>query len=183
MRKVPASKTPRVIMVSNGVHRIGHIRWSDHSFNNDKHYQRWLAYGQSWITNTLMSLAFTEKPSCRGLLAFPMCPGVCYTNLAAHGIDGQASSAADLTQMDNVYGNKWLWGMDELFITAFDQGAATHVFAAFGASIAEHNGAFLSDCHVADPDQEEVSSWATSKADTEKLWKLSEKLVGQGFEY
>lgn len=183
MGKVLASKAPRVVIVSSGVHRVGHIRWSDYNFNRGKHYQRWLAYGQSKTANALMALALAERLGSRGLLTFPICPGVSYTNLSAHGIHDPAAFAADLTHMDNLYGNKWLWGMAEMHIKDLDQGAATHVFAAFDTSIAEHNGAFLNDCHVADPDQEEVYPWATSKVDAERLWKLSERLVGREFKY
>ncbi|KAE8408608.1 hypothetical protein BDV37DRAFT_278618 [Aspergillus pseudonomiae] len=183
MGKVLASPAPRVVLVSSGAHRAGHIRWSDYNFNEGKTYQRWLSYGQSKTANALMGLSLAERLGSRGLVAFPMCPGTSFTNLSAHGKDDLAALAADLTEMDNFYGNKWLWGMKELKFKDLDQGVATHVFAAFDTGIVQHNGAFLSDCHVADPDKEEVYPWATSKVDAERLWKLSEKLVGQEFDY
>ena len=183
MGKILASKSPRVVFVSSGVHRIGHIRWTDYNFNKGKHYQRWLSYGQSKTANALTALALAERLGSRGVLSFALCPGVIYTNLSAHGLDDQAAFAADLTDMDNVYGNKWLWGMAEMKFKTLDQGAATHVFASFDTSIKGDNGAFLSDCHVADPNLEEVYSWAASKVDAERLWKLSEKLVGQEFDF
>ncbi|KAE8422761.1 hypothetical protein BDV36DRAFT_290931 [Aspergillus pseudocaelatus] len=183
MGKILASQTPRVVLVSSGVHRVGHIRWSDYNFNEGKTYQRWLSYGQSKTANALMGLALAERLGSRGLLAFPLCPGTSFTNLSAHGKDDLVAFAADLTEMDNIYGNKWFAGMADLKFKNLDQGAATHVFAAFDTSLVEHNGAFLSDCHIADPNKEEVYSWATSKVDAERLWKLSEKLVGQEFKY
>lgn len=45
------------------------------------------------------------------------------------------------------------------------------------------NGAYLVDCHVADPLVDTVKPWATSSFEAERLWKLSEKLVGQEFPY
>lgn len=183
MGKILASKAPRVVFVSSGVHRIGHIRWTDYNFNEGKHYQRWLSYGQSKTANALTALALAERLGPKGGLSFAMCPGVIYTNLAAHGLEDQAAFAADLTQMDNMYGNKSLWGMADMKFKTLDQGAATHVFASFDTGIKENNGAYLSDCHVADQNLEEVYSWATSKADAERLWKLSEKLVGQEFTF
>ncbi|KAL2289429.1 hypothetical protein FJTKL_01719 [Diaporthe vaccinii] len=163
MDKILASKAPRVVHVSSGVHRIGHIRWTDYNFNEGKHYQRWLSYGQSKTANALTALALAERLGPRG----------------AHGPDDRDSFSADLTSMDNVYGNKSMWGMADMKFKTLDQGAATHVFASFDTGIREHNGSFLSDCHVADQNLEEVYSWATSKVDAERLWKLSEKLVGQ----
>lgn len=50
-------------------------------------------------------------------------------------------------------------------------------------SSAENNGAYLQDCHIADPWTDTVKPWATDKVEAEKLWKLSEKLVGQEFSY
>lgn len=183
MDKILASKAPRVVFVSSGLHRIGHIRWTDHNFNEGKNYQRWLSYGQSKTANALTALALAERLGSRGVLSFALCPGVIYTNLAAHGLDDQAAFAADITEMDNLYGNKWWCGMADMKFKTLDQGVATHVFASFDTGIKENNGAFLSDCHVADPYLEEVYSWATSKVDAERLWKLSEKLIGQEFDF
>jgi len=46
---------------------------------------------------------------------------------------------------------------------------------------AEHNGAYLLDSHVEDPT--EIHPHAMSTLEAEKLWKLSEKIVGQTFAY
>lgn len=46
-----------------------------------------------------------------------------------------------------------------------------------------HNGTYLFDCHAADPWTETVKPWATSPVEAERLWKLSERLVGQEFHY
>jgi hypothetical protein len=39
------------------------------------------------------------------------------------------------------------------------------------------------DAHVADPWTESVKPWAMSPVEAGKLWTLSEKLVGQQFQY
>ncbi|MBE3048821.1 hypothetical protein IMZ48_41255 [Candidatus Bathyarchaeota archaeon] len=84
-----------------------------------------------------------------------------------------------------------------------EEGAATTVYAAFDPAlrgkcsscnhpeagrgltccVADHNGAYLQDCRLADPWKDTVRPWATSPLEAEKLWKLSEKLVGQEFRY
>jgi NAD(P)-dependent dehydrogenase (short-subunit alcohol dehydrogenase family) len=181
MDKILASKTPRIVHVSSGVHRVGHIRWTDYNFDEGNHYQRRLSYGLSKTANALMALELAMRYGNRGLLSFGICPGVVHTNLAAHGLDDQAAFGADLTEMDNIYGNKWGKAMAKMKFKTLDQGAATHVFAAFDSSIGEHNGAFLSDCHMSDPNLEEVYSWATSRVDAERPWRLSEKPIGQEF--
>ena len=45
----------------------------------------------------------------------------------------------------------------------------------------EHNGVYLQDAHIADPWTETVKPWGTSPIEAERLWKLSEKLVGEVF--
>lgn len=50
-------------------------------------------------------------------------------------------------------------------------------------TILANNGSYLLDCHVADPFVDPVKPWATSNVEAEKLWRLSEKLVGQEFSY
>jgi len=46
--------------------------------------------------------------------------------------------------------------------------------------LAEYNGCYLQDCQV---EKEDVMDYAVDKGNAEKLWSLSEELVGQKFEY
>lgn len=85
-----------------------------------------------------------------------------------------------------------------------DEGVAVYVVAAFDENIGssecsrphyvtavgtlsnsdiDHNGAYLYDCRPANPCTETVKPWATSPVEAERLWKLSEKLIGQEFQY
>ena len=48
----------------------------------------------------------------------------------------------------------------------------------------DHNGGYLTECRVADPWKGDTwKSWARDSTEAERLWKLSEKLVGQEFIY
>lgn len=58
-------------------------------------------------------------------------------------------------------------------------GTATYVVASFDPEIASYNGSYLLDCRLALP--EEVRSGAYDPVQAEKLWKLSEEIVGQKF--
>ncbi|KAJ3946109.1 uncharacterized protein N0V96_004463 [Colletotrichum fioriniae] len=186
MPKILASpSSPRVVNVSSNAHRLGHVRWTDYNFNEGIHYDKWMAYGQSKTANSLFSIALAERlggPS-RGLTAFSLCPGYVPTNLAAHEAHDFPGFLEALRKADVVVGSKYMWGMGDIQPKDMDQGAATHVFAAFDPELKEKNGEFLTDCRVADPWKEEVYPWARSKVDAEMLWALSEKLVGQGFKY
>jgi hypothetical protein len=45
-------------------------------------------------------------------------------------------------------------------------------------SLPDQSGAYLSDCAVSEP----LAPYAKDPENAEKLWKLSEKLVGQSFD-
>lgn len=61
------------------------------------------------------------------------------------------------------------------------QGVATTLVAALDPNISDRSGAYLADCKV---DHEDMyADWAKNRGDAERLWKLSEQLVGQEFKY
>ncbi|KAL0936888.1 short-chain dehydrogenase [Colletotrichum truncatum] len=182
MEKILASNAPRIINVSSMGHRQGSIRWADYNFSGGKLYDRMAAYGQSKTANALTALALAEKLGNRGLLSFSVCPGSVGTNLASHEADNIAGLLAEYQTADARVGTKWMFSQDILFKDV-DQGAATHVFAAFDPEITKNNGAFLNHCRLADPYAEEVFPWATDKVWADMLWTLSEKLVGQEFKH
>lgn len=63
----------------------------------------------------------------------------------------------------------------------FAQGTATIVVAALDPRIEGSSGAYLADCKVEHGDV--WAEHAKGDADAERLWELSERLVGQKFEY
>ncbi|EFQ32432.1 WW domain-containing oxidoreductase [Colletotrichum graminicola] len=176
--KVLAAGTPRIVNISSDGHRMSHIRWDDYNFRAET-YNRWVAYGQSKTADMLFSLSLAEKLGKRGLLSFSLHPGVIGTNLANHIEWG--SDFAGLTTMDRSLGNKEGWA--EFKWKTPDEGSATHVYASFEPSLKDNNGAYLENSHIADPWVETVKPWGTSPVEAERLWKLSEKLVGQEFQY
>jgi hypothetical protein len=69
-----------------------------------------------------------------------------------------------------------------------EQGAATSCFAATAPELEGRGGLYLEDCHVATvndaPDAlDGVKSYALDPAAAERLWEVSEKLVGQRFDF
>ncbi|KAK2002626.1 short-chain dehydrogenase/ reductase [Colletotrichum falcatum] len=174
--KVMAAEAPRIIMVSSDGHRLGHIRWTDYNFSDGKHYNEWHAYGQSKTANCLMAISLAEKLGDKGLLSFSLHPGVIYTNLGNH-LDGYDS----LRTQDISMGSKFMWS--DFNPKSEDQGVATHIFTAFNPDLKELNGQYFNDCRVADQYSEEVYPWANNKIDADRLWNLSEKLVGEKFGY
>ncbi|KAJ5555595.1 hypothetical protein N7535_008030 [Penicillium sp. DV-2018c] len=177
MGKVLKSESPRIVMVSSDGHRLSPIRFDDYNFDGGKTYNKWVAYGQSKTANMLMALALASKLGPKyGLLAFSLHPGVINTNLGNH-LDFDVD--VSLQSIDRQLGNREGWSTFNW--KSLERGAATHVYAAFDPALKDHNGAYLIDSHIADPLIDTVKSWAVSSFEAERLWKLSEQLVGQEF--
>lgn len=60
-----------------------------------------------------------------------------------------------------------------------DQGASTYIVAAFDPKLDPAASAYLSDCQQVPA----VKQWATEPEQAERLWNLSEQLVGQQFRF
>ncbi|KAF3765581.1 putative short-chain dehydrogenase [Cryphonectria parasitica EP155] len=182
--KILASKTKRVVSVSSEGHRLSPIRWGDYNFRNGETFETWRAYGQSKTANMLFALALAEKlGTTRGLSAFSVHPGVVPSNLGRHLDFSQ--DQVELRAVDASMGNREAW--EPYKYKTEQEGAATHVYAAFEPTLAGKyplmNGTYLEDSHIADPWVETVKPWATSNVEAQRLWKLTEELIGQKFEY
>lgn len=180
MQKILASKLPRIVNVSSDGHRLSQIRWPDIGFSDGQLYNKWRAYGQGKTANILLTVALATKLGSKGLTAVSLHPGVINTNLGSHldwNIEFEGLQAVD-RELGNAEG--WSEGFD--FKTPA-RGVTTHVVAAFDPALKGYNGHYLQDGHIADPYVETIKSYAQDKVEADKLWKLSEKLVGQNFTY
>jgi NAD(P)-dependent dehydrogenase (short-subunit alcohol dehydrogenase family) len=184
-------KVTRVVNVSSDGHHFSSIRYDDPMFNTPDSYERWQAYGQAKTANILFSVGLAN----RGVEAYSLHPGVIFTNLASHFSDDEKNvlveslaKAGTTAKSDN-------------------QGAATHLVASFvkGAKW----GSYFADCQPVEPLPESagnastpleakkeleggveatgpriptLSRYAADKENADRLWKLSEELLGEKFE-
>ncbi|KKK13018.1 hypothetical protein P175DRAFT_0492380 [Aspergillus ochraceoroseus IBT 24754] len=180
MKKIVAAREPRIVVVSSDGHRLNPFRFHDYNFDDGKTYNRWYAYGQSKTANMLFVISLARKLGMKhNLQAFSLHPGVIWTNLGNHldwGVE-----LGELRSADKSLGNPEGW--KEFDAKPLERGAATHIYAAFDPCLKATNGAYLIDCHVSDPLVDTVKPWATSSFEAERLWRLSEDLVGQEFSY
>jgi NAD(P)-dependent dehydrogenase (short-subunit alcohol dehydrogenase family) len=128
-----------------------------------------LAYGQSKSANVLFSLALTNRLYERyGILSFGLHPGLIPTELGRY--HDPAMIEAMLNRLQSA----------GLVVKTLGQGAATSLVAALDPDLRpaskDGKGVFLADCQISD-----VESWATDPAAAEKLWTVSEELVGEKF--
>ena len=74
---------------------------------------------------------------------------------------------------------------EEMTFKSVEQGAATSVWGATSAQLAGRGGLYLEDCHIAEPAAAGrsggVAAYATDPVLADRLWALSETLVGPAY--
>ena len=121
------------------------------------------------------AVSLAKKLGPKGVVALSLHPGVISTNLGS-----QIDDFDDLVKLDKEQGATYVYKGGFKRVSR-DQGTATHIFAGFSPEAAKCNGRFAGEARVWPV--EEVWSWARDEVDAEKLWKVTEELVGQQFEW
>jgi len=174
----------RVVNVTSQGHVISPIRFSDHKFQKrpedipaeerpltrpgmsfdpppGETYVPFVAYGQSKTANILMSVYLNQHLLANGIQSIANHPGSIWTNL---------SRDSDEKQRKMVEKTSSFW-------KDIDQGSATTLVAALDPKLADPKVIYLNDCQLAEP-----AGWANDEEAAERLWKLSEEIVGQKFD-
>jgi NAD(P)-dependent dehydrogenase (short-subunit alcohol dehydrogenase family) len=183
-RKAPTGAT-RIVNVTSDGHVISPIRFSDHRFEKrpenipederpisrdgvsfdpppGETYVPFVAYGQSKTANVLMSVYVNLKLSDFGILSMATHPGSIWTDLSRH-LDEKHSNMIKNTSS---------------FWKDLDQGAATTLVAAFDHKLNDQRSVYMADCQFKD-----AAAWAIDVVAAERLWKLSEEIVGEEFDW
>ncbi|UTW54036.1 SDR family NAD(P)-dependent oxidoreductase [Kordiimonas sp. SCSIO 12610] len=171
------SEKPIVVALSSIAHRISPIVFEDIHFN-ERDYDKWLAYGQSKTANALFALSLDKKLKKHGGAAYSVHPGGIMTNLQK-----------DLT-FDEMNAMGWFDedGNPRKGFKTPAGGAATAVWAATTEDLIDSGGAYLEDCSLAQIVEDRRSMTGMlphiqDEAAAEKLWKLSEGMVGRTFDF
>ncbi|KAE8846853.1 hypothetical protein HRS9122_03760 [Pyrenophora teres f. teres] len=175
MPKVLASKNPHTVNVSSDGHRWGGIRFEDWNFDEGNTYSQWVAYGQSKTANILFTYAWAQNLGPKGLKTYTLHLGeIMRTSLANYFCEEDLAmriqwpmTEASAERMTSI-SKRWSSVLSHMLSLPFDTG------------LKDYNGPYLDDGNLA---QDEVQPVARNPEDVEKLWKPSEKLVGQEFAY
>jgi NAD(P)-dependent dehydrogenase (short-subunit alcohol dehydrogenase family) len=137
-------------------------------------YDKWLAYGQSKTANVLFAVGLERRLGARGVHANALHPGGIMTELSRH-----------LQSDDWQFLQTRARGMK---FKTVESGAATSVFAATAPELEGRGGLYLEDCRVAAvndaPDAHDgVKSYALDPRNADRLWEVSETLVGERFAF
>jgi len=165
----------RVVNLSSGGHKFAKFNFEDPSYNH-REYDKWQAYGESKTANVLFTVGLDLRTRERGVRAYAVHPGVIMTNLSRHMDETDYKALMERNPTS-----------EPLQFKSLQQGAATTVWAASSPSLAKRGGIYLEDCQIAPaaaPGKSTgVESYAVNASLAERLWALSEELVGQSFEF
>lgn len=165
-----AAGEARVVNLSSSGHHEGAVNFEDPNFETTP-YDKWVAYGASKTANALFSVGLNARLESRGVLSYSVHPGMIPTGLGRHLVPEDLARFA---------------AAPEPFKTE-PQGAATSVWAATAPELADHGGSFLANCQVAQINDGAkhvgVKTYATSAENADKLWEISEELVGSTFSW
>lgn len=166
----------RIINLTSLGHKIGPVRFDDYNFSDGKEYDPWSGYGQSKTANILFSLYLANKLRDRGIVSFGVHPGGIFeTQLAVHIADPM-KALADIEPIAQKNTGRH-FPLDADKPKSMAQGIATTLVAALDPRIEQQSGMYMMDCQPT-----RTYEYAESMEGAEKLWKLSEELVGEKFE-
>ncbi|MCA0903770.1 SDR family NAD(P)-dependent oxidoreductase [Qipengyuania aquimaris] len=172
---------PRIVNLSSRGHHIAPVDFDDPNFES-RDYDKWVSYGQSKTANVLFAVGLEKRLSDKGIHAYSLHPGGIMTNLGRHMSD---QDMADL--MERIRKNAEERGETPEPFKTIPQGAATTCWAATAEELEGNGGLYCENCHVADQDDEStgggVRSYAIDPDRADRLWSMSEKMVGESFAY
>jgi len=166
-----AGESSRVVNLSSAGHKFANFNADDPDYL-EREYDKWQAYGESKTANALFSVGLDARLRDQGVRAFAVHPGVIMTELSRHMEESDFEMLASRSPSD-----------EPLVFKSVEQGAATSVWAATSPELAQKGGIYLENCQIAGPavqgGNSGVESYALDEAAAERLWALSESLVGQ----
>lgn len=179
-------ESPRVVTLSSGGHSRADVDLVDPNFATTP-YNAWIAYGRAKTANALFARELARRAGPAGLLSFSVHPGAIVTELGRHLteellIEVVADTKKRAEAAAKTEGHARI---DELHFKTVPAGAATQVWAATAAELADHNGAYLADCGLgvlgANPGINGMLPYLLDDEHATALWTLSEELVGEPF--
>lgn len=169
----------RIVNLSSRGHHIAPVNLDDPNFES-RDYEPWTAYGNSKTANILFAVGLEDRFGGKGIHAYALHPGGIHTNLARH------MSEEDMAALiERIRKNAEATGEQPQPFKTIPQGAATTCWVATSDELEGRGGLYAEDCNVAENDDTSstggVRSYALDHATADKLWALSEKLVGAPF--
>lgn len=160
LNNIKRAAPSRIVNLSSVAHTRGKMYFDDLMLT--KNYTPIRSYCQSKLANVLFTQELARRLEGSGVSVFAVHPGAVQTELARH-INESMNACVDGT----------LHFFGRYFFKTPEMGAQTSVYCATEESLTELSGHYFSDCAKTKP-----ASQANDKEAAERLWKMSEELVG-----
>jgi len=173
--KLLVSESPRVVNVSSWAHMMSNIRFDDINFDDGKDYDTWKAYGQSKTANILFSVGL----NLRGVKSFSLHPGSITSQLQQYMTEEIRNAGVKILEASNQ-------SISTIVRKTLQQGCATTLRAALDPALDVvvkdgKKSCYLVDCQIVNGDS--VAEFALDKENANRLWEISEKMVGEKFSW
>ena len=177
----------RVINLSSGGHKHSPVDFDDLHWEK-REYSKWGAYGQAKTANALFTVALQKRLGDKGVSVFAVHPGAIPTELGRHLTEDDIKALMNSKALGGDKQASAGTSRGKLQFKTIPQGAATSVWAAVSNELDGKGGLYLEDCAIS----EEVSvgvaehgyfAWALDPVAAERLWAVSEAIVGQQFHW
>jgi NAD(P)-dependent dehydrogenase (short-subunit alcohol dehydrogenase family) len=172
-KMLAAGPGARIVNVSSWGHLMSDMHYSDVGFSNGRDYKPWTAYGQAKTANILFTVGLNQRLQGKGARSFALHPGSVQSGL-------QKNMTKELGEEAVAIWKELGQEMPER--KTLQQGCATTLRAALDPSLEGEKRVFLQDCQVWSK-EEKVRGYAVDEGNARKCWELSEKMVGEKFEY
>ncbi|RYP46225.1 hypothetical protein DL768_007544 [Monosporascus sp. mg162] len=176
-----AAGEARVVNLTSAGHRMSPFWFDDYNFSGGKKYHPFTAYGQSKTANILFSVGLTARLRARGVTSTAVHPGAVWGSRLGDHIEaafgGFEAIMADIAEVA-LRNTGREWTDDTLEMKTLSQGSSTTLVAALDPELPARSPAYLANCQITEPFE-----YALDPGNAEKLWELSEQLVGQKFSY
>ena len=160
----------RIVNLASAGHLYADINMDDPNYHSTP-YEKWIAYGASKTANVLFAVGLDNRLKEKGIRSYAVHPGVIETELGRHMDDEES---ARFQQNPNI------------FHKSIPQGSATSVLAATSPDLEGQGAIYLEDCNIAKVNDDSavpggVRSYALNPERADRLWSISEDLVGEKF--
>jgi NAD(P)-dependent dehydrogenase (short-subunit alcohol dehydrogenase family) len=168
----------RVVSLTSLAHRFSGVDFEDPNYTG-RPYEKWSAYAQSVSAKSLFAVALDARGRDSLVRSFAVHPGTIPTGIGRH------LSLEDLQGLGAV--DEQGQPVDNPAYKSVPQGAATTVWAAVSPQLDGRGGVYLEDADIAVvvPDDHQgptgVHAWAVDPTAADRLWELSETLLGRPF--
>ncbi len=152
--RLKASGASRIVTVSSSAHWRGALNFED--LNGERGYKGWPAYATSKLCNILFTRSLARRLAGTSVTTNALHPGVVKSNFMRNNFIGAV-----------------LMPLSGPFTITPEEGAKTMLYLATSPEVARKSGGFYDKCAPAP-----ISDAAQDDAAGERLWQVSEKMVG-----